>query len=183
MSANSLYIDVSGLIKLQGKLKSIKTELENRLDDVLNANAEEIATTAKRLAPKDFGQTAASISANTAKKLEKHISVNVFWAAYMEFGTGQFAAEYVASLPEDWQQYASQFRGSTGERGLLEKIQEWTRRKGIATGKDYKSVGYLIYRSILIHGIHPHPYLFPAFEQQKPKVIKDVENVVKFLTK
>ena len=176
--ANSIYIDVSQFSKVSEKFKSLEKEIIEKIDSVLDANAEDIATKAKQLASVDIGGLRNSISADHSKLLEKHIVANSVYAAVVEFGAGAYAAQYVSTLPETWQQYSAKFRG-TKKPGHLLKIQEWVRRKGIATAKDYKSVGYLIYRSIQIHGIHPHPFMFPAFEAQRPVIINDIENILK----
>ena len=51
----------------------------------------------------------------------------VDYAAYLEFGTGKFAAEYVATLPTEWKEFASQFKGSAGGnfREFVESIMGW----------------------------------------------------------
>jgi HK97 gp10 family phage protein len=198
--ANSLFIDVSKFNEAIKKIGSIKNGLINDIDGVLDAHAEDIATKAKQLAPKDIGGLVNSISANKSKKLEKHIVVNVFYAAFLEFGTGKYAAEYVASLPDNWQEFAATFKGQKGEGTFDEfilRIIEWVHRIGAAgrfSVKTQRRLGtksqqnfedaeaaYQIVLAILRKGIHPHPYLFPAFEQQKPLLLKDIESILKQL--
>lgn len=165
------------------KLQHSKEQINETVNDILNVKAIDIETLAKQGAPVDMGGLRSAISADNSKQLEKHIIVNAFYAAFIEFGTGKYAAQYVGTLPATWSAYAAQFKGQTGgqQNNFLEKIQEWVRRKGLGTGKNYKSIGYLIFRSILINGVHPHPFLFPAYEQQRPEIVKDIESFLKSL--
>lgn len=178
-----LNINYGDLLKGENGFIAMSAALEKGIDDALNGAALEIEVTAKRLAPKDRGTIAQMISANISGHLEKEVNVNAFYAAWIEFGTGKYAAAYVSTLPAEWKAYASQFRGKSGGTfdEMIERLSEWVRRKGIATAKDAKKVGYLIARSILRNGVRPHPFLYPAFEQQRPLIIQDIENVIKSL--
>lgn len=178
-----IFIDTSQLVKGAERLQNMSKELEESVDLVLDASALEIAERAKQLAPRDRGFLAQHITPNTSAKLRKEVDVLADYAAYVEFGTGAYAAAYAASLPSTWQQFALSFKGRGGGTfaEMLKRIQEWVRLKGIASGNEVKSVAYLIARSILIHGIRPHPFLFPAFMQQQPQLIKDLETALKVI--
>lgn len=139
--ANSLYIDVSKFNEAIKKIDNKKKELLQQLDDKLRSNAEDIATKAKqnvsRAYPEgavDFGGLKNSISAKRGKPFEWHIVANVFYASFIEFGTGKFAAEYVASLPDNWQEFAASFKvsGNGGNfHDLVLRIKEWIKHKQI----------------------------------------------------
>jgi HK97 gp10 family phage protein len=178
--ANSLTIEFKGFDELKKRLSSMEKKMVEDIDSILDVNAEDIATNAKQRAPVDEGNLRQSISADNSRLLEKHITVNAFYAAFLEFGTGKYAAEYVGSLPPNWQTFAAQFRGKTGRPfdAFLIAMQEWVRRKGIATGKDYKQVAYLIAIKIIKNGIKPQPFLFPAFNQQIPIIIENINTVL-----
>jgi hypothetical protein len=197
--ANALTIDVSEVIKGSEKLKSMGKVLTDVIDGVLNANALEIATIAKVKAPKNLGGLHASINPENSKLLEKHITVNAFYAPFIEFGTGHYAAQYVSTLPADWQAFAAQYKAKGKNKGtgheLLLKLIDWVRAKGIhgltASGRSKKgkkaeediyNIAYVIAIRILRHGIKPHPFLFPAYELQRPIIKKDIETVLKSLS-
>lgn len=214
---NVLTIDLTQFDKLKDRLTNMSKELAEGVDSVLDANAQDIATKAKTLAPVDMGGMRAQIAADNNKYLEKHVTVNAFYAAFTEFGSGAYAAAYVSSLPPTWQEYASSFRGQKGGGTFAEmliNIEKWVKRKGIgatfSTGivhrgrksggyysinplkkgrkerqskNEVKSIAYAIAVSILKNGIKPQPFLFPSYEQQRPLLIKDVENVLKHLGK
>ena len=61
---------------------------------------------------------------------------------------------------------------------MVEALTLWVRRKGIGGGKD-KSIAYAIAISILRKGMRPQPFLIPAFETEKPKMIKNILNAIK----
>jgi hypothetical protein len=110
--ATGLYIDASQLTKGAVAFEALAKALPKKVDDVLNANALEIEGKAKRAAPANTGMLRRSIKANTEKPLVKHITANVNYAAYVEFGTGKYAADYVSGLPAEYADYAAGFKGS-----------------------------------------------------------------------
>ncbi len=62
------------------------------------------------------------------------IFANIEYGAYIEFGTRKFADSYVSSLPSEWQEFASRFKGSGGGGSfddLVMAIFRWVQRKGI----------------------------------------------------
>src|SRR5262245_54979831 len=184
MANESIYIDTSGFAKISDKLKEMPKVIAETVDKTLNANALEIATEAKRLAPVNIGGLQNSISADNSQLLRKTISVNAGYAAFVEFGTGRYAAQYVSGLPADWQQFALKFKGQKGSgtmQELFAKIIQWVKAKGLhgltasgrsKTGKkaerDILEIAYAITIRILRHGIKKHPFLFPAYEKQRP---------------
>ena len=196
--ADALTIDVSSLLKGVEKLKTIPAVLTQRLDDVLTANASDIATKAEGLATVGVtGLLHGTIRPNNEKPLEKHITVNAFYAPFIEFGTGKFAAQYVGSLPADWQAYAAQFKGKKGEgdfQDFYHNMIKWVMAKGIhgktksdrsKKGKKAEAqaaaIAYMMCLSIIKKGIKAQPFLYPAYAEQKEKIKRDVEAVLKSL--
>lgn len=195
---DALYIDSTGFARITDKLKGMEKAVVESVDSVLNANAIEIATKAKQFAPVDIGGLRSSISPETSELLNKHVTVNANYAAYVEFGTGKYAAAYAGSLPDNWQQFAMQFKGKGGGgmAEFLKNIEAWVKRNITATysvkskrqthtkdeAKRIKQMAYLIARSILKNGIKPQPFLFPAYEQQRGQILKDIETVLKSLS-
>lgn len=142
------------------------------------ANAKGIEEDAKVKAPKNVGKLAQSI--NTERKDEKgyHYAVNVglTYGAYVEFGTGKRV-----QVPAELQAIASEIEKintkGTFKKGLR-SIQDWCRSKGI----DEKAA-YPIFMSILKKGLHPQPYLYPAFVKGKVQYLKDLKTALKKITK
>jgi len=175
--------------ELRIKIEAYDKKTINKIDKILSGNSLECATTAKRLAPTDEGTLKANISANVTTPLIKEVNVNVFYAAYVEFGTGKYAAKYVASLPQEWKDMAMQFKGkgSGDYYDFLNNILDWVKRKGLAkiknsyTGKsstkkdDLLLVAESIAFYIMVNGVRPHPFLLPAYQQQKKQLLEDLK--------
>lgn len=79
--------------------------------------ANNIALTAIALAPEDTSMLVESIDV-VQEGDSSVVEVNAPYAAYVEFGTGSFAAEYVASLPPEWQAEARRFFVNGKGRGM-----------------------------------------------------------------
>lgn len=200
--ANSLTLELRNFDELKRRFSAIEKKIVEDINSILNVGAEDIATAAKTLVRVDEGGLRQSISADNSRLLEKHITVNAVYAAFVEFGTGQYAAQYVATLPENWQQFALQFKGKTG--GSLDQflliLVDWVHRHSLhpdnaltgtfsvkskrRTGgksqqllQDYE-VAYAIMLKILKYGVAPHPFLFPAFEHYRPIIIENINTVL-----
>lgn len=151
------------------KVKKFEAGTIKTIADELNRFGTKTVADAKRLVPFDEGLLARSISHTNAtpQKLSVGVVVAANYGAYLEFGTRKFAAQYVASLPPLWQQYAASFKGKSGGsyNDFILRITDWVKRKGIAKGDDTDQIAYLIARKILREGIRPQPFLFPAVQK------------------
>jgi HK97 gp10 family phage protein len=201
--ADALFIDVTGFQRITDKLKGMDKVITETVDKVLNANAIQIAKTAANLAPVDLGGLHSSIGYDNSEVLNKHITANVTYAAYVEFGTGVYAAQYVSTLPDNWRQFAAKFKGKTGGTAyeLWQALIKWVHshsmhKEGAVTGihsdktgrrkggkqrvqAEDEALAYMIMKKILKKGVKAQPFLFPAYELQKDQIIKDVETVLK----
>lgn len=155
---------IDGISQVISELRSINKEVEKLINSETQAIAFQIENDAKKLAPKNFGKLAQSISNKKIKDSQYKITVNEFYGAYMEFGTGT-----KVQVPAEFSDIAKSFKGKksgTFEKGL-EAIKVWCRSKGI----DEKAA-YAIFAKILGAGINPQPFLYPAWIKGK----KDYEN-------
>lgn len=81
--------------------------------------------------------------------------------------------------------YASaiEFGRKAGTFPPIEDIEQWVKRKGIATGKAIKSVAFLIAKSIFRNGTKAHPFLAPAYNKYEKniytEIIKEINKVNK----
>lgn len=182
---------IKGLDEVIAKLdvNKFRDDIQNAFD----AFGQSVVTSAKLKAPVDEGGLKNSINA-TPGNLSITIGVNKDYAAYVEFGTRKFAASYVSSLPTDWKTFAAQFKGKTGGSfmSFFYVILKWVQRKGIAAHKTKSggrsnskasiqaeySAAYFIALKIIREGIKPHPFLYPAFNEHQPQLIKDLENLL-----
>lgn len=191
-------IDITGNVNevLQKRTKTIIADIESTLDEFgLNT-----VSAAKRYAPVDEGHLRSSISYKKADRNGNNIGVEITvatnYAAYIEFGTRKFAASYVSSLPAEWKDFAAKFKGkSDGSfEEFVMRLTKWVQRKGI--GKTYniqtrradrvgkqtakttaEADAYAIALHILRNGIRPHPFLYPAVEENRVKLLNNIKKL------
>lgn len=100
-------LEGSGLLakRLEKLSKSVQEDVAVEIED----SAQNIRNKALGRAPADMATLRQGISAKPLAPLTWEVSSNARYSAYVEFGTGQYAASYVPSLPPDIQEYAKQF--------------------------------------------------------------------------
>lgn len=112
-----LTIKISGLESTFSKLNDNVKEIQLEIDAEMGAAVEMMATTAKQILPADYGVLRASINAKKISDFNYMLSANKDYAPYIEFGTGPYAASYLASKEQEWQDLAKQYyvngRGNT----------------------------------------------------------------------
>ena len=196
LMADRIYLKINGIDAILEKLSSMSVKIQEDVVNELNASALKIQSDAKRDVPINMGTLRNSIQLterreNTALIYEVGSKLN--YAPYMEFGTGG-----KVTIPSGYNDFANQFKGSQGGKGgtfkdLLLALIDWVNKKGIAGtystktqrrtgGKSLqstqnKSLAYAIAISILRKGLRPQPYLIPAFETEKPKLIKKIKEI------
>jgi HK97 gp10 family phage protein len=142
-----------------------------------------------------MGQT---ISSKKAGRLQYEVVAPTRYAAYVEFGTKK-----KTNVPPGFEQYARQFQGkATGDfNDLLLAIAKWVKVKGIAgvAVKRFKSgkrkgltgfagrkaqerldldLAWTIAYSIAKNGINPQPFMYPALQKNRGKIIQELTRVV-----
>lgn len=191
-------LQIKGLDAAIKRANKLANTIKKDVQDNLNEFADNVSTTAKRLAPADEGHLRGAINPVRGKgDLTASIVCAVNYAAFLEFGTRKFAAQYVATLPADWQSYAASFKGKTPGTfdEFILRLVGWVRRKGIGAHFDIKTrrrvrVGkqsaattaeadaYAIALYILRNGIRPHPFLYPAVMQHLPELRKNMDKLL-----
>lgn len=113
------------------------------------------------------------------KDFEVTIEARAYYAPFIEFGTRGFAEETVGSLPAEWKEIANQFKGE--KRGsyaeMLESLEDWVVKKGLATKKDAPQVARNVARKIFAKGIPAQPFLYPAFVKNEKNIQKIFDEV------
>lgn len=165
-----------GFEKLYAKFKSINEAAQQEVKNEFNASALKIQSNAKKLAPVNFGKLRNSIivsSEGNASNFMFTISATASYSPYVEFGTGG-----KVSVPAEYTQYAAKFKGKKGTfKEMIDALTLWVQRKGLA-GKNDRSTAYAIAISILRKGLRPQPFLIPAFEQERPKLLKRIKELL-----
>ena len=184
-------IDLSGIPRLEKKLKEIENNVSTELAKEISASTLRIEKIAKRLAPVNMGTLRQSIHATSKDKLTHYVEVGASYGAYIEFGTGG-----KVSIPPGYEDYAATFRGKKGGSldDMIKALTLWVKRKGLAgtysvksgrrqggsklkQSQDEKLARFLAIK-ILRNGIRPQPYLIPAYEQEKPKLIEKLKKIL-----
>lgn len=164
-----------GIDKVVSEIRKFGAEAEAKINAETQAIAFQIESDAKRLAPKNFGKLAQSISHEKINESNYKVTVNEFYGAYMEFGTGA-----KVNVPSEFADMANSFKGPTGRsfKDGLEAIKIWCRHKGI----DEKAA-YTIFAKILGAGVNPQPFLFPAWQKGKNNYKENLNKLLKRLQK
>jgi HK97 gp10 family phage protein len=108
----NFYVKVDGLDKLLKRLEAKSATIKEDADAIIEAGTRDIANAAMRDVPKDFGAGGGLLGAIEPMKvadLTHTVTVQKFYAPYVEFGTGANAANYLASQDEDLRAYAMHF--------------------------------------------------------------------------
>ena len=176
----SITLDITKIDSVNKRFAKLSEDVKTNIKNEVNASALKIQSDAKKLAPVNLGTLR-----NTIYLVEENKGSNEFifgvgasasYAPYVEFGTGG-----KVSIPNGYQDYASQFKNKKDGKfkDMVLALTEWVLKKGIASGKQSKSVAYAIAISILRKGMRPQPFLIPAFEAEKPKLIQRIEKILK----
>lgn len=167
-------VDIKGFDKALKDIEKLAKETREDVQIELNAFGLDVQQQAKQLAPANEGLLRNRIDVLPGN-LEVSVVASVEYAAYLEFGTRKFAAQYVSSLPADWQTYAASFRGAgPGGGGFMERLLVWMNKKGIE-----ESAAYPIARKIMRDGIRPQPFLYPAYRDNVPKLKANLKKIFK----
>ena len=176
----SITIDIKGMSETLGKFDKYSKTVQAEIKDEVGASALKIYSDAKKLAPVNLGTLRNTIFIESVSpapnKFMFTIGAKARYAPYIEFGTGG-----KVSIPAGYESYASQFKTKTGGtfKEMVKALMEWVEKKGIGSGKNSKSVAYIIALSILRKGLRPQPFLIPAFEQERPKLKSRILNIIK----
>lgn len=180
--ANDFDIQIKGIAELTSKFANLPAELYQAIDQILNDGTQAIAAEAKQRAPGNVGFLRNQIGAEYMGPLKYQVFSGASYSAFVEFGT---RAKVV--IPAGLEEFAAQFKGdfasgtySEGGSELTAKeaIFAWCQQKGID-----KELWYAIYVSIMINGIEPQPFFFPAvnrilpiIQDQITKAVSDILN-------
>lgn len=162
---------------LYSKFKSLSDKSKAEVRNEFAASALNIQSNAKKNAPVNLGNLRNSIIVDQSGDNSNFtfiISAKASYSPYVEFGTGG-----KVSVPSSYAEYASTFKGKNKGKykEFIEALILWVRRKGIGSGND-KSTAYVIARSILRKGIRPQPFMIPAYEQEKSKLLNRIKQIL-----
>ena len=163
-------MEIKGLSETISKLREAGKDIEKRINAETEAIAFQIEEDAKKLAPKNFGKLAQSISHSKVEESHYKVTVNEYYGAFLEFGTGT-----KVNVPAEFADMAKSFKGQKGgdwKKGL-ESIKIWCRAKGID-----EKFAYPIFAKILGAGISPQPFLYPSYKKGSKDYVKNLEKLL-----
>lgn len=161
---------VNGVAETIRKIKAYGEEAKRLINAETEAIAMQIERDAKRYAPANFGKLKQSISRQKISQSRYRIMVNEMYGAYMEFGTGA-----KVKVPAEFRDMANSFRPKTGktfEQGL-DSIKVWCRAQSID-----EKYAYIIFVTILMNGLEPRPFLYPAWTKGKKDYLNNLKRVL-----
>lgn len=200
-----MNLEIKGLATKLQFFENYAKDLQTNIQKEMNDWANNTASQAIALAPADEGFLRNSIKPDYGD-LEASVVVRADYGAYLEFGTRKFAAQYVSTLPNEWQTFAAQFKvpGGGNFEEFIIRLVNWIHRKGLGSGfggrigiagtysvktrkrtgskstqaAQDKQLAYVIARSILINGIPAQPYLYPAANNTTPVLLENIQKVI-----
>jgi HK97 gp10 family phage protein len=142
--------DTSELSDIINDLSRFQTAKTQEVKDVIHESALNIQKGAKRRCPVDTGRLRASIAFEPVGQLglTMQVGTKVKYAPYVEWGTGVFAS-------------------LEGYQGRQTPWRYPATRGGALTGE-----------FVYTRGSKPHPFLIPAFEEEKPRFIRAVREAL-----
>jgi len=167
--------------KLDSHVKAAR--VATKVSAALKRGALRIERKAKRKVPSAFGLLRTSI-ASQGPFLEKtahgavilwKVTVGKLWGKFIEFGTGpsgkksQLSKTARAAMKEMGYKH-----GPGGKMPPLKEIARWMKRRRI----DPKLL-WPIARAIGKRGIKAQPFLYPAYDEEKERILKDVADSTK----
>jgi hypothetical protein len=197
-------VDLGGLKDFKIQLRKVVKQKAKEIDAVLEAGVGRMRRGAIRDAPADQATLRSGITYEKTGDLQYTLFSNAFHSVYMEFGT---KGNYRPIPGVDPSEFKATGEGKTG-KGFYDSILEWVKRKkitgtystNIKRNKDGtfstkktrgKRVGsaidqqiedeqaaFAIYLSIIRHGVKPHPFFFKQQEQESPRIIREIQNVL-----
>lgn len=164
------FIKIEGLEKTLARFDVKK--YEPQIQTCFNNFGIRVELAAKQAVPVDEGKLKGSIFQQPGR-LSNTFGAAANYASFMEFGTRKFAASYIATLPADWQSFAAQYKGGSGSfDDFLLSLMGWCKRHGLS-----EKLAYPIAIKILKNGLKPQPFLYPAFNKAKDKLIEDLKAI------
>jgi hypothetical protein len=171
-----MTLKLMGVEKVIAAIKDVNSELNAKIHNEIRAKAEDIAFKARRKAPFNLSQLRNSIGAEEITNLKYTVFANAYHAPYIEFGTVK-----KVSVPPELTEVAAAVKGRASRgnfESMVEAIYKWGTQKGIIKKND-KNHAVNIARKIMINGIAPQPFLWPSFLEVRPKLIKELQNILK----
>lgn len=187
-----INISAPGIAEVIKNISTYSAKTQALIHAELKASVQTMVRNAKRQAPKDIGALASGVNYKEVNQTLFEYFSQSEYSGYNEFGTKRYR-----KIPPEVQRLGIQlsYEKSTGTaEQALNFIIAWTKRKGIRfesasiqkggkkAGKNkllsYETTAYLIFHFIMLHGIKPKPFFFPALLNETPLLQKRLEQII-----
>jgi len=166
-----IQIGVIGVNQVLGNLKKMDKTIRDRVDHAIDESAAQVLADSRRTVAKAWGNLARS---GQTPKIQggRQVLFNANYAMQVEFGR------------------------KPGKRPPLQAIIDWVHKKGLVgtyrkTGMqsrrrignsaqmlaEDKPVAFMIAKKIGKYGTKPQPFLFPAFEKERPRFVAKLKAI------
>ena len=182
MAGRNVTFRLDGVQDALNRIRRAGNEVRAEVDMELADGANLIRTTAVKNVKQNIdnttGKLAVSMFAQKIGPLQHEVGNNVFYAPYIEFGTGG-----KVSVPQELKAIAEEVR-SRPKRGnfadMHVAIYEWAVRKGYISKNDKTGMAKAKWWAIRIlkNGISPQPFLYPAFVANRQKIVDRIKRVL-----
>jgi hypothetical protein len=185
--AGMINISAPGIAEVIKNIDAYGAKTKALISAELKASVQTMVRNAKRAAPKDMGINYKEVN----QTLFEYFSQSDY-SGYDEFGT-----KHYKKIPPEVQKLGIQLstEKSTGTaEQALKFIIAWTKRKGIRfesasvqkggkkAGKNkllsFEETAYFIFHFIMLHGIKPKPFFFPALLNETPILQRRLEQII-----
>jgi hypothetical protein len=169
----AISVNIKGLDKLQKKFTQLPKEIQEDVVGEIQAWAYDVNAEQLGLISQQKIQDLGALQQNT-KAVPKPDGVelisNVYYAPYIEFGTGP-----KVKVPAELNDYASQFRGKKrGDfRTFVKALEAWLKRKGGNPKFAFKAA-----LNIIANGQEARPYFFPPYIRKRKDLINRLNVVI-----
>jgi len=145
---------VIGVEDVIGNLRKLDKQTTVKVRQQMGVSALRVLNDAKTNTPVAFGRLRDSGKVDT-KPGEVKVSFGAGSAQWVEFGR------------------------RAGKWPPRQPIEDWVKKRGIASGKDIKSRAFLIQRKIGLKGTRKQPFLFPAFDRERARFRSAINKIIK----
>lgn len=162
-------ITLEGWTEGIAKLKAMPEILYDEIDGEVQDAAENWEGLAKAAAPVDQGALRNGISSYKVAQMNWETVSASEYSPYIEWGT-----RTKVRVPGELSAYAQQFKTGYQPGGAKKAIFAWMNRVGIP-----KERQWIVFLSIMIKGINPHPFFFPQKPIVERGLITNVDRILK----
>lgn len=190
--ADAITISAPGIADVIKNINAYGAKTQALIYAELKASVQTMVRNAKKAAPKDMGNLAGGINYKEVNKTLFEYFSQAEYSGFDEFGTRR-RRKVPLEVQKLGIQFSTQKSSGTAEQAL-NFITAWVKRKGIRfesasvqrggkrAGKNkllsYEQTAYFIFHHIMLVGIKPRPFFFPALFAETALLQRRLEQII-----